>query len=273
MAEFFPEVSQPIQFEGKDSRNPLSFRYYDAKAMINGKSMSDHLRFSVAYWHSFKGTGADTFGDGTFSRSWRNAGNPLTESEQTLDAAFEFFSKLGVEYYCFHDRDLAPGGASFAESCRNLEHMVKKAAAKQRETGIKLLWGTANLFGHPRYAHGAATNPDAHVFAYAAAQVRHAIAATRELGGENYVFWGGREGYESLINTDMKREQDNLARFFHLAVDYAKSIGFTGQFLIEPKPMEPTKHQYDFDAATVLSFLRSYDLLDHFELNIEANHA
>ncbi len=272
MTEYFPEITQPIPFEGASSKNPLSFKYYDATKLINGKSMADHLRFSVAYWHSFRGMGQDIFGGNSFSRSWQNS-DPLTEAEQTLDAAFEFFTKLGAKFYCFHDRDLAPEGASFAESCKNLEHLVEKAKIKQQKTGIKLLWGTANLFNHPRYAHGAATNPDAHVFAYAAAQVKHAIAATKELGGENYVFWGGREGYETLINTDMKREQENLARFFHMAVDYAKSIGFTGQFLIEPKPMEPTKHQYDFDAATVLSFLRSYNLLDHFKLNIEANHA
>jgi xylose isomerase len=272
MTEYFPEITQPIQFEGVASKNPFSFKYYDAVAMVDGKSMADQLRFSVAYWHSFRGMGSDIFGGGSFSRAWQNS-NPLREAEQTLDAAFEFFTKLGVKYYCFHDRDMAPEGASFAESCKNLEHLVEKAKVKQQETGIKLLWGTANLFNHPRYAHGAATNPDAHVFAYAAAQVKHAIAATKELGGENYVFWGGREGYETLINTDMKREQEHLARFFHMAVDYAKSIGFTGQFLLEPKPMEPTKHQYDFDAATVLSFLRSYDLFDHFKLNIEANHA
>ncbi|MCP4752359.1 MAG: xylose isomerase, partial [Proteobacteria bacterium] len=273
MAEYFPDVQQPIRFEGAHSQNPLSFKYYDADALIDGESMAQHLRFSIAYWHCFKGVGRDIFGDGTFSRSWNNVNDPLIEAEQTLDAAFEFFGKLGVNFYCFHDRDLAPEGETFAESCRNLELMVEKAGAKQRETGIKLLWGTANLFNHPRYAHGAATNPDPRVFAHAAAQVKHAIAATQELGGENFVFWGGREGYETLMNTDMKREQEHLARFFHLAVDYARSIGFTGQFLIEPKPMEPTKHQYDFDAATVLGFLSGHDLLDHFKLNIEANHA
>ena len=273
MADYFSEVQKIIQFEGADSKNPLAFKYYDADALVAGKSMADHLRFSVAYWHSFKGDGQDMFGAGTFDRPWNDAGDSLKQAEQTLDAAFEFFTKLGVGYYCFHDRDLAPEGESFAESCKNLDQLVEKAAAKQKETGIKLLWGTANLFSHPRYMHGAATNPDPHVFAYAAAQVKHAIAATRELGGENYVFWGGREGYETLLNTDMKREQENLARFFHMAVDYAKSIGFSGQFLIEPKPMEPTKHQYDFDSATVLSFLGAYDLLDHFKLNIEANHA
>ncbi len=190
-----------------------------------------------------------------------------------MRAAFEFAQKLGAPFYCFHDRDLAPEGETFAESCKNLETMVAIAKQLQEETGIKLLWGTANLFGHPRYAHGAASNPDAHVFAYAAAQVKHAIAATKELGGVNYVFWGGREGYETLLNTDMQREQEQMARFFHMAVDYARQIGFEGQFLIEPKPKEPTKHQYDFDAATVLNFLRAYDLFDKFKLNIEANHA
>jgi xylose isomerase len=197
----------------------------------------------------------------------------MGKAEHTLNAAFEFARKLGAPFYCFHDRDIAPEGESFAESCRNLEKMVQKASVLQSEIGIQLLWGTANLFSHPRYAHGAATNPDAHVLAYAAAQVKHAIAATKELGGANYVFWGGREGYDTLLNTDMNHEEEQLARFFHMAVDYARSIGFEGPFLIEPKPKEPTKHQYDFDAATVLGFLRKYDLLDHFKLNIEANHA
>jgi xylose isomerase len=215
----------------------------------------------------------DPFGAPTFVRPWIKAATPLDQADYTLRAAFEFAKKLGAPYYCFHDRDLAPEGETFSESCKNLEIMVSKAKQQQEETGIRLLWGTANLFGHPRYAHGAATNPDAHVFAYAAAQLKHAIAATKELGGLNYVFWGGREGYETLLNTDMKREQEQLARFFHMAVDYAKQIGFDGQFLIEPKPKEPTKHQYDFDAATVLGFLRAYDLYDYFKLNIEANHA
>ncbi len=273
MADYFPEITKPIPFEGADSKNPLSFKYYKADAMVAGKSMADHLRFSVAYWHSFKGDGQDIFGSGTFDRPWNDADDPMKQAEKTLDAAFEFFGKLGVKYYCFHDRDLAPEGDSFSESCKNLEQLVAKAVVKQKETGISLLWGTANLFSHPRYMHGAATNPDPHVFAYAAAQVKHAIAATKELGGENYVFWGGREGYETLLNTDMKREQENLARFFHMAVAYAKNIGFTGQFLIEPKPMEPTKHQYDYDSTAVLSFLGTYGLLDHFKLNIEANHA
>lgn len=273
MVEYFPEVKERVKYEGKDSRNPLAFRYYEPELEVNGKTLEEHLRFAVAYWHTFQGTGGDIFGDDAFSRLWKMESDSLKRAVLTLDAAFEFFQKLGVKYYCFHDRDIAPEGNDYAESCRNLKYMVKKAKEKQEETGIRLLWGTANLFGHPRYASGAATNPDAHVFAYAAAQVKNAIEATYELGGENYVFWGGREGYETLLNTDMKQEQENLARFFHLAIDYAKQIGFKGQFLIEPKPKEPTKHQYDFDSATVLSFLREYDLLDHFKLNIEANHA
>jgi xylose isomerase len=273
MKNFFPDMPESIPFEGPGSKNPLAFKYYNPQQIVGQKTMEDHLRFSVAYWHTFKATGMDPFGAATFSRPWIKAETPLEQAEYTLRAAIEFAQKLGVPFYCFHDRDLAPEGQTFAESCKNLEIMVEKAKKLQEETGIKLLWGTANLFSHPRYAHGAATNPDAHVFAYAAAQVKHAIAATKELGGVNYVFWGGREGYETLLNTDMKREQEQMARFFHLAVDYANQIGFTGQFLIEPKPKEPTKHQYDFDAATVLGFLRAYDLFDHFKLNIEANHA
>ena len=273
MEKFFPDLPETIPFEGPESKNPLAFKCYFPTQVVGQKTMEEHLRFSVAYWHTFKATGLDPFGAPTFNRPWIKAETLLEKAELTLRAAFEFAQKLGVPFYCFHDRDLAPEGETFAESCKNLEIMVEKAKRMQEETGIKLLWGTANLFGHPRYAHGAATNPDAHVFAYAAAQVKHAIAATKELGGSNYVFWGGREGYETLLNTDMKREQEQMARFFHMAVDYAKKIGFEGQFLIEPKPKEPTKHQYDFDAATVLGFLRAYDLFDHFKLNIEANHA
>lgn len=273
MTDFFPDVPKNIPFEGPDSKNPLAFHYYNSQQIIGTKTMEDHLRFSVAYWHTFKATGMDPFGEPVFQRSWVKSKTPLEQAEDTLRAAFEFAQKLGAPFYCFHDRDMAPEGETFSESCRNLETMVEKAGKLQKETGIKLLWGTANLFSHPRYAHGAATNPDAHIFAWAAAQVKHAIAATKELGGANYVFWGGREGYETLLNTDMKREQEQRARFFHMAVDYAKQIGYKGQFLIEPKPKEPTKHQYDFDATTVLDFLRAYDLLDHFKLNIEANHA
>ncbi|MEE8416529.1 MAG: xylose isomerase [Desulfobacterales bacterium] len=273
MKPYFPDIPDKILFEGPQSKNPLAFKYYNASQIVGQKIMAEHLRFSVAYWHTFKGTGMDPFGAATFRRPWNMGKTPMEQAENTLQAAFEFVQKLGVSFYCFHDRDLAPEGETFSESCQNLETMVAMAKKLQEETGIKLLWGTANLFSHPRYAHGAATNPDAHVFAYATAQVKHAITATRELGGSNYVFWGGREGYETLLNTDMKREQEQMARFFHMAVDYAKQIGFDGQFLIEPKPKEPTKHQYDFDAATVLDFLRAYDLLDYFKLNIEANHA
>jgi len=273
MSEFFPDIRQTIPFEGPESKNPLAFKYYNPQQVVGQKTMAEHLRFSVAYWHTFKASGMDPFGAPTFVRPWIQAATPLEQAECTLRAAFEFARKLGAPFYCFHDRDLAPEGETFAESCRNLEIMVAKAKQLQEQTGIQLLWGTANLFGHPRYTHGAASNPDAHVFAYAAAQVKHAIAATQELGGANYVFWGGREGYETLLNTDMQREQEQMARFFHMAVDYARQIGFDGQFLIEPKPKEPTKHQYDFDAATVLGFLRAYDLFDTFKLNIEANHA
>ena len=273
MKMYFPDVLSPIPFEGRDSKNPLAFKYYDAEKKVAGKTMADHLRFAGAYWHTLKSTGRDIFGGDVYNRPWDADADPISKAEATLQAAFEFSQKLGLRYYCFHDRDLAPEGETFAESCRNLEKLVEMAAKLQKQTGIRLLWGTANLFNHPRYTHGAATNPDAHVFAYAAAQVKHAIAATHELGGENYVFWGGREGYDTLLNTDMRREQEQLACFFHMAVDFARQIGFTGQFLIEPKPMEPTKHQYDFDAATVLNFLRQYDLIDHFKLNIEANHA
>ena len=273
MNEFFSDISQTIPFEGPDSKNPLAFKYYNPQQVVGQKTMKEHLRFSVAYWHTFKGSGTDPFGAPTFARPWIKAKSPLEQAKVTVRAAFEFAQKLGVPFYCFHDRDLAPEGQTFTESCKNLETMVAIAKQLQEETGIKLLWGTANLFGHPRYAHGAASNPDAHVFAYAAAQVKHAIAATKELDGVNYVFWGGREGYETLLNTDMQREQEQMARFFHMAVDYARQIGFEGQFLIEPKPKEPTKHQYDFDAATILNFLRTYDLFDKFKLNIEANHA
>ena len=273
MQSYFPGIKDTIPFEGPDSKNPLAFKYYNPVQKVAGKTMAEHLRFAIAYWHTFKGQGSDMFGSATFMRTWNSARSPLEIADNTMDAAFEFFQKLGVNYYCFHDRDLAPEGDTFAQSCQNLEILVAKAKQKQAETGIKLLWGTANLFSHPRYVHGAATNPDAHVFAYAAAQVKHALAATKELDGQNYVFWGGREGYETLLNTDLKQEQEQLARFLHMAVAYAKEIGFSGQLLIEPKPMEPTKHQYDSDAATVISFLKTYDLFDYFKLNIEANHA
>ncbi len=272
--KYFPTVTKPIQYEGKDSKNPLAFKYYNKDQKVGNKTMAEHLRFAVAYWHTLKGSGEDMFGAPTFQRAWSLSTDPLKRAEQTLEAAFEFFQKLGVEFYCFHDRDIAPEGETFGESCKNLEKIVKLAKKMQDDTGIKLLWGTANLFSNPIYAQGAATSPNAHVFATAAAQVKHAIDATKELGGANYVFWGGREGYESLLNTDLKREQDQLARFLHMAVEYKKKIGFEEcQFLIEPKPAEPMKHQYDSTAATTLYFLSKYGLLDHFKLNIEANHA
>ena len=273
MTIYFPEIAAPIKYEGPKTDNLLAFRYYDPERIVGGKTMADHLRFAVAYWHTFMGTGRDIFGDDVYERRWKASADPMTRAEETLRAAFEFFKKLGVGYYCFHDRDLAPEGETFSESCRRLEYLVNLAADLQKQTGVRLLWGTANLFNHPRYTHGAATSPDPHVFCYAAAQVKNAIAATHALGGENYVFWGGREGYETILNTDMKRERDQAARFFHMAVDYAREIGFAGQFLIEPKPKEPTKHQYDSDVAAVLNFLGTYDLLEHFKVNVEANHA
>lgn len=273
MTTYFHEVETAIQYEGQHSKNPLAFKWYDKKQSVLGKTMEQHLKFAVAYWHTLKNQGGDPFGAPTMEYAWNTFSDPLDRAFATCDAAFEFFVKLGVPYYCFHDRDLAPEGGTFTQTCENLEKLVAHAGKLQKTTGVKLLWGTANLFSHSRYAHGAGTNPDFHVFAYAAAQVKHAIAATKELGGANYVFWGGREGYETLLNTNMKHEQDQMAAFFHMCVAYAKEINFTGQFLIEPKPKEPTKHQYDFDSATVLNFLRSYDLLDHFKINVEANHA
>lgn len=270
---YFPEVVGHVPYEGPESRNPLAFRHYDAQKRVGDRTMAEHLRFAVCYWHTFVGTGQDPFGAPTLSRPWATASDPVQRAEDTLEAAFEFFTKLGVGFWCFHDRDLAPEGDTYAETVRNLEQLVRDAKRKQQDTGVRLLWGTANLFSHPRYQAGAATNPDPHVFAYAAAQVKHALEATHELGGEGYVFWGGREGYETLLNTDMQREREQFARFLHLAVDYACEIGFTGQFYIEPKPKEPTKHQYDADAAACLNFLREFDLLEHFQLNIETNHA
>ncbi len=274
MNNFFPEVKKPIQFEGKKSKNPMAFKYYDENKVIMGKTMKEHLRFAVAYWHTLKGTGADMFGGSTvWDRPWNKFSDPIDGAKATMEAAFEFFAKLGAPFWCFHDSDIAPAGKDFKETCKNLETMVAFAKSLQKKTGVKLLWGTTNAFSHPRFTHGAGSNPDAHVCAYAAAQVKNALDATVELGGENYVFWGGREGYETLLNTDYKHEQEQLAKFFHMAVDYKKKIGFKGPFLFEPKPKEPTKHQYDFDSATVLNFLRANDLMEHFKLNIEANHA
>lgn len=272
--KFFPNVEKTISYEGKDSKNPLAFRYYNKNQKVGNKTMAEHLRFSVAYWHTMMGTGIDIFGTSpAIIREWHKASNPLDRAKDTLEAAFEFFQKLGVEYYCFHDRDIAPEGENFQQSVKNLETIVELAKKMQKETGIKLLWGTANLFSNPIYTQGAGTSPNANIMALAGAQLKNAIDATNELGGENYVFWGGREGYETLLNTDLKTEQEHMAKFLHMAVDYKKKIGFKGQFLIEPKPCEPTKHQYDTDAAATLYFLKEYDLIDHFKLNLEANHA
>lgn len=268
----FPEVTK-IRYEGPESKNPLAFRHYDEYAVVEGKSMKDHFRFSVAYWHTFRGAGADPFGPGTMLRPWEAPVDSLDNAINRVHVAFEFMEKLGTPFYCFHDRDVAPEGETLAESHRNLDAVVKVLREEQERTGIRLLWGTANLFSNPRYMHGAATSPSADAFAYAAAQVKKAMEVTHELGGENYVFWGGREGYQNLWNTDMKRELDHLARFMHMAVEHKKQIGFGGQLLFEPKPKEPTKHQYDFDAAACINFLRAYDLADHVKLNLETNHA
>ena len=270
--EFFPEVPT-IPFEGPQTKNRLAFRHYNADEEVEGRSMRDWLRFSVCYWHTFRGNGTDPFGSATLQRPWDDGSESVENAIKRVDAAFEFIQKLGVGYYCFHDRDVAPEGDSLGQSNKNLDAVVDKLAEAQERTGIKLLWGTANLFTNPRFMHGAATSPNADVFAYAAAQVKKAIEVTHQLGGENYVFWGGREGYSCLYNTDMKRELDHLAKFMHMANDYAKSIGFGGQFLFEPKPKEPTKHQYDFDAAACLNFIRSYGLEEVVKLNIETNHA
>ncbi|MEZ5415514.1 MAG: xylose isomerase [Opitutaceae bacterium] len=268
----FPRI-KPIAYEGSGSTNPLAFHHYNPDEVVDGKTMSEHLRFSIAYWHSFRGVGSDPFGPGTIVRPWEKGKDAVSVAKVRMDAAFEFFQKIRAPFWCFHDRDIAPEGRTLAESNKHLDKIIAHAKALQKETGVKLLWGTANLFSNPRFMCGAATNPDAHVFAYAAAQVKKAMEVTKELGGENYVFWGGREGYETLLNTNLKREQDHLAAFLHMAVDYAKSIGFKGQFLIEPKPKEPTKHQYDFDVASGIAFLRTYGLEEHFKFNIETNHA
>jgi xylose isomerase len=270
---YFPDIDKQIPYEGKDSKNPLAFKYYNKNQRVGGKTMGEHLRFSVAYWHTLMGTGSDMFGGPSFEREWHKASDPMGRAKETMEAAFELFQKLGIDFYCFHDRDIAPEGATFSHTCKNLETMIEFAKGLQKSTGVKLLWGTANLFSNPIYSQGAATSPDAHVAAHAAAQVKNAIDATKELGGENYVFWGGREGYETLLSTDIKREQEQMARFLHMAVDYKRKIAFDGQFLIEPKPCEPMKLQYDTNAATTLYFLKEYDLLNDFKLNIEANHA
>ena len=268
----FADISK-IKYEGPKSTNPLSFRHYDAAAKVEGKTMFDHFRFGVAYWHTFRGTGSDPFGPGTMLRPWEGPVDNVENACNRVKVAFEFMEKLGAGFYCFHDRDVAPEGKTLAESNKNLDAVVKALKGEQERTGIKLLWGTANLFSNPRYMHGAATSSNADAFAYAAAQVKKAIEVTKELGGDNYVFWGGREGYQCIFNTDMKREIDHLAKFMHMAVDYAKQIGFTGQFLFEPKPKEPTKHQYDYDVAACVNFLRAYGLEKHVKMNIETNHA
>ena len=266
--EYFPGIGK-IKFEGRDSDNPLAFKFYDENKVVAGKTMKEHMRFAIAYWHTFCGTGEDPFGPGTQLFPWATGGNGIDRAKNKMDAAFEFFTKIGAPYYCFHDIDAAPEGNSIAEYESNMHTMVEYARQKQSDSGVKLLWGTANVFSNPRYMNGATTNPDFNVLPW----VRNALDATIALGGQNYVFWGGREGYMSLLNTDMKREQEHLARFLHMAKDYARSKGFTGPFLIEPKPMEPTKHQYDYDTATVIGFLNKYGLAGDFKMNIEVNHA
>ena len=270
--EFFKSISK-IPFEGNDSDNPLAYKYYDENRIVAGKSMKEHLRFAVSYWHSFCGTGGDPFGLPTKAFPWLENNDPDDQARDKMDAAFEFITKLGLPFYCFHDFDLVNEGPTLSESTRRLEKITDYALEKQQASGVELLWGTASLFTNPRYMNGAMTNPDFEVVAYAGAQVKNALDATIKLGGLNYVFWGGREGYMSLLNTNMKKELDHMAKFLHMAKDYARSQGFKGTFFIEPKPMEPSKHQYDFDAATVIGFLREYDLLGDFELNLEVNHA
>ncbi len=271
---FFPDVGSRIPFGGLESRDPLAFKVYQPDRVVLGKRMEDHLRIAICLWHSFNWAGSDVFGVGTFDRPWLAPGaDPMAAAEEKLAAAFEFVEKLGVPFYCFHDHDVAPEGATFAESRANLETMVAHAEAHMARTGIRLLWGTANLFTHPRYAAGAATNPDPEVFAYAAAQVKLMLEATHRLDGANYTLWGGREGYETLLNTDLAREQDQLARFLTLVADHKHRIGFGGMLLLEPKPQEPTKHQYDYDAASVYGFLSRHDLLGEYRVNLEVNHA
>lgn len=272
MTEFFSDV-QPIRHEGPETQTDLAYRVYDPDRMVMGKRMEDHLRIAVCYWHSFAWPGSDIFGDGTFDRPWNTAADPMAGARQKMDAAFEFFAKLGAPFFCFHDVDIAPAGDTFEETRNNLREMVDYAADHMERTGVKLLWGTTNAFSHPRFAAGASTNPDPEVFAYAAAQVKNAIDATARLGGSNYVLWGGREGYETLLNTRMGHEADQMARFLTMVAEYKHSIGFEGALLIEPKPQEPTKHQYDYDSATVHGFLDRYDLTDEFRVNIEVNHA
>jgi len=270
--EYFSGIGK-IMYEGPDSKNPLAYRYYNPELKIGNKTMKEYFRFAMAYWHTLTGTGGDPFGPGVKNFPWDTSKDPVTNGKEKMDAAFEFASKLGLPYYCFHDFDIVDEAETIRESEKRMATMIEYAKQKQKESGIKLLWGTANLFSHPRYMNGASTNPDFNVVAWAGAQVKNAIDATIELGGENYVFWGGREGYFSLLNTDMKRETEHLARFLEMARDYGRKNGFNGTFLIEPKPMEPTKHQYDYDTATVVGFLKQHDLAGDFKLNIEVNHA
>ncbi len=272
MADYFEGVGS-ITFAGPDSDDPLRYRWYDADRVVAGRTMAEHLRIAVCYWHSFVWPGSDVFGEGTFARPWHDPSlEPMAAARHKLGVAFEFFEKLGTPYFCFHDRDVAPVGTTFKETCANLDVIVDEIGERMASTGIGLLWGTANLFGHPRFMAGAATSPDPEVFAHAAAQVRHVLDATHRLGGENYVLWGGREGYETLLNTDLRREAAQLARFLHLVVEHKHAVGFEGTLLIEPKPAEPTKHQYDFDAATVAGFLDRHGLAGEIKVNLEVNH-
>ncbi len=270
--EYFKGIGK-IEYEGSESRNPLAFKWYDERHMVAGKSMKEYFRFATAYWHSFCGTGGDPFGPGTKDLPWNHEPDAISRGKAKMDAAFEFFTKIGIPFYCFHDTDIMEEAETITEYDERFQGMVDYAKEKQKASGVKLLWGTSNLFSHPRYMNGAATNPDFPVVAYAASQVKRTLDATIELGGENYVFWGGREGYMSLLNTDMKREKEHLAQFLSIARDYGRKNGFSGAFLIEPKPMEPSKHQYDFDVETVIGFLRHYGLAKDFKLNIEVNHA
>jgi len=272
MAEYFPEIKK-IKYEGPGSKNPLSFKHYNPEEVVLGKTMSEHLRFSVCYWHTFKNLGADQFGVGTIIRKYNDSSDPMKVADMTMDAAFELFTKLGVNFWCFHDRDIAPEADNLSETNKRLDKIVQKAKKLQADTGVELLWGTTNAFSHRRFMAGAGTNPSPEVFAYAASQIKKAMEITNELGGQGYVFWGGREGYDTLLNTDLKKELDHLALLLQMAVDHKKKIGFKGQLYIEPKPKEPTKHQYDFDAGNCFAFLQKYNLLDSFKLNIESNHA
>ncbi len=272
MTAAFPDIPN-IAYDGPDSTNPLAFRHYNPDELVDGKSMKEHLRFAVCYWHTFRGTGSDPFGPGTAVRPWEDGTDSVDMAQKRVRVAFEFHEKLGVPYYCFHDRDVAPEGSTLAESNKNFDAVAKVLKEEQQRTGVKLLWGTANLFSNKRFMHGASTSCNADVFAFSAAQVKKALEVTKELGGENYVFWGGREGYMNLYNTDLKRELDHFAKFLHMAVDYKKKIGFTGNFLIEPKPHEPTSHQYDFDCGNCTAFLRTYGLEKEFKFNVETNHA